>query len=568
MACSRVALALIAVLAVTPTASATVTVDLVAGPVPDLLIIQGDPVTPGTVEYFTYSVAVGDFDGDGVQDLAVSGASPGPGATSGAVYVFYGGPFTSPLEIDLGDPAASADLTIFATGSSADFFGYALAAGNIDGDGDDELFIGAPFATTVEGGFPPGGVVDVLLGPLATSGSRDVTSVSGEPDLQFQAVGGPSEGLGAALAVGDIDADGLDELLIGAPLTAGGAGSVYLIDFQEVSAPFVTLPPDMPTPGIETFSTGEPGAALGSALALGDLDDDGADDVIIGAPYFDGGKGKVYVISTGGGFFDFVAPDTETHLGFAVASGDVNGDGTSDIVIGAPGADASAPTRVDAGAVFVVLGPGAGGTLPGAAADITIYGAKGDPDATSNSPAPGLDSDDPGGLFGSAIAAGDIDGDGADDLVVGAPYEDGSTALYGGHAYSFTTLTGSTPIVIDIGVTPTAPVTKVIGAGGSIAVEDDELFGDFMGITVACGDFNDDGLADLIAGGVSDPFVGDKGKLALQLGTAASSAPKVPALSPGGVGLLLAILLGLGAVLLRRPRSSGTPEGRWIVPGR
>ena len=115
---------------------------------------------------------------------------------------------------------------------------------------------------------------------------------------------------------------------------------------------------------------------------------------------------------------------------------------------------------------------------------------------------------------------------------------------------------------------PTAPATTVIGAGGSVSVADPELFGDFMGITVACGDFNDDGFADLIAGGVSDPFVLDKGKLALQLGTAASSAPKVPALSPGGVGLLRAILLGLGAVLLRRPRSSGTPECRWIVPGR
>ncbi|MEE2665035.1 MAG: FG-GAP repeat protein [Myxococcota bacterium] len=178
--------------------------DLVAGPAPDLLIIQGDFVVPLKVEYFTYSVAVGDFDGDGVQDLAVSGASPGPGADSGAVYVFYGGPFTSPLVIDLGDPAASADLTIFAEGEAAPGFGYALAAGNIDGDGDDELFIGAPYATTADGFFPPGGVVVVLLGPLATSGSRDVTSPGGAPDLEFQAVGSASDGLGAALATGDI----------------------------------------------------------------------------------------------------------------------------------------------------------------------------------------------------------------------------------------------------------------------------------------------------------------------------------------------------------------------------
>ncbi|HJO23679.1 MAG: hypothetical protein QF890_16380 [Myxococcota bacterium] len=123
-------------------------------------------------------------------------------------------------------------------------------------------------------------------------------------------------------------------------------------------------------------------------------------------------------------------------------------------------------------------------------------------------------------------------------------------------------------MTIDLAVTPTAPVTTVIGAGGSIAVEDDDLFGDFMGITVACSDFNGDGFADLIAGGTSDPFVGDKGKLALQFGTAGSDAPGVPVLSPGSVVLLLAALLGLGAAFRLRPRlSSETAEGDSIYNG-
>lgn len=536
-------------------AAATVTVDLVAGPEPDLLIVQGDPVTPGTLEYFTYALAVGDFDGDGVSDLAVAGASPAPGFVSGAVYVFYGASFTPPITIDLADPAESADLTIVATGPAAEGFGTALASGNIDGDADDELFIGAFAATTADGmgGFPPAGVVDVLLGPLATSGIRDVTTVSGEPDLQFQGVGSPTDSLGAALATGDVDGDGFDELAIGAPLSSGGEGSVYLIDFQAGFGPFVTLPPAGPTPGIESFETAEPGAELGRALAMGDVDADGLEDVIIGAPFFDGGKGKVYVVNPVGGITEFVAPDVETHLGFSVASGDVDGDGASDIVIGAPGADASAPTRVDAGAVFVVLGPGASGTLPGPAADITIYGAKGDPDATSNSPAPGTDLDDPGGLLGTSVATGDIDGDGADDLVVGAPFEDGSTALYGGHAYSFTTLTASPPFVIDLALTPDAPTTKVIGTGGSVAVADPELFGDFMGRAVACGDFNGDGLADLIAGGVSDPAVMDTGKLALQLGVA--PPPPADSLPAAGVVLLFGLLLTMGLVMVRSPLS-------------
>jgi len=541
-------LALLFAMAAAP-AAGTVTVDLVAGPAPDLLVTQGDPVSPGMTEYFGWAMAVGDYDGDGTDDLAVSGASPTAGATSGAVYIFYGGPFVAPSEIDLSDPAVSADLTIFAAGSAAEGFGQALASGDIDADGDDELFIGAIYASTDDATFPPGGVVSVLLGPLATTGFRDVTSPSGEPELQYQAAGGPADSLGAALASGDVDADGFDELIIGAPTSAGGEGAVWLIDFQEAVAPFQLLPPDLPEPGISEFATGEAAAQLGRSVAVGDIDEDSADDVIVGAPFFDGGKGKVYVLSSDSGVLDFVTPDPGTHLGYRVAAGDVNGDGAADIVMGAPGADASAPVRMDAGAVYVVLGPGPGGVLPGATADITIIGAKGDPDGVSNSPAPGSDLDDPGGLFGSSIATGDMDRDGAADLVVGAPYEDGSTALYGGRAYALTGLNLlSTPATLDMGSAAT-PTTMIIGEGSTASVADPELFGDFMGFSAACGDFNGDGVADMIAAGVSDPFVLDKGKVALQLGI---PVPSVPALSSSSVGVLLLILLGLGALCAGR----------------
>jgi hypothetical protein len=291
------------------------------------------------------------------------------------------------------------DADAVLSGSSSSYLGWSVgAAGDLDADGLADFAIGACCGVQ-------GGVVYLFRGPASGLSSPS----------QADAVIGPSgdlDQLGRALAAGDIDGDGLDDLVVGARYAGGrvmtGAAYVFLAPFD---GPIAVA--DASTSIFGAAADDQLGAAVGG---VGDTDGDGYDDVLLGAPGFAAGG-----VETGAAFLfttlqtpRLTVADAEATLlgeqdsaaaGTAVAAaGDADGDGRPDLLVGAPG------QRDDwddvAGAAYVTFSP-VSGAVPLHSADRRLAA---DPDADQ---------------LGAAVAsAGDIDGDGLGDILVTAPYAD------------------------------------------------------------------------------------------------------------------------------------------------
>ncbi len=391
------------------------------------------------------AAAAGDVDGDGFADVIVGAplANPNLHADAGAAYVYSGATGAQLLRLD--GPASNDAL-----GSSV------AGAGDVDGDGFDDLIVGAPFAD-------PNGNKD--------SGSAFVFSgATGSLIWRFDGQASHDE-LGFSVAgAGDVDGDGVPDLIAGVPFRdpngrtdAGsarvfsGATGLQLLVFRGQAA----------------------SDNLGRAVAgAGDVDGDGLADLIVAAPFADPGglkdAGSAFVLSGAGGslIFQFDGQGAHDEFGFSVApAGDVDGDGVPDLAAGAPLADSNGKT--DSGAAFVFSGAtGAqvlrfNGLHGGDALGRSVAGtgdADGDgvPDLAAGAPfaAPGgrsnagsafLVSGATGGMvlqidgqaasdfLGTAVSgAGDADGDGLGDLVLGAPFASPGSLLFAGSAFVFT----------------------------------------------------------------------------------------------------------------------------------
>ncbi|HKB17184.1 MAG TPA: VCBS repeat-containing protein, partial [Planctomycetota bacterium] len=353
-----------------------------------LTLLQPVP-EPGAA--FGSSVAVGDVNGDGIDDLLVGAGltDMGTAANAGAAFVFFGPGLTSFLPLAQPVPEAGA------------FFGGALAAGDIDGDGIGDVVVGA-YGVDAGPVQQNAGAAFVFVGPgLGTV--LPLADPTPEYDARF----------GSAVAAGDVDGDGFGDVLVGEYYADQGllfnAGQVFAFLGPGLTT---VLPLADPTP----VDYG----AFGYSLAAGDLDGDGLDDLVVGSPL-----SWVAGIPSAGEALVFLGPGLTTVLplaqpvpaanaqfGTSVAIGDVDGDLSMDVVIGARLANAGGVAG--AGETFVLLGPGFSSSLPLLDPTPETYGG-----------------------FGRACAAGDVNGDGAADVAVGALDPGPLGTPSGGEAFLF-----------------------------------------------------------------------------------------------------------------------------------
>jgi hypothetical protein len=270
-----------------------------------------------------YSVApAGDVDQDGCADVLV-GAHwyDGENSGEGAAFLFMGSP--SGLK-------TQPDWSAYGGQTGASFGAAVSGAGDVNRDGYDDILVGAPYFDASQ---PDSGAVFLFFGSVdGLSTAADWTAESGQESALFGIAVG---------SAGDVNADGYADILIGAPQFANlqtGVGAAFAYLGSEDG------PGDVP---VWTAGFSQPDSAFGTAVgSAGDVNQDGYADVIVGAPHFsddqpDEGGVAVYLgglngLSASPSWMGF-GNKNDTWFGFAAASaGDVNRDGHSDVIVGAP----------------------------------------------------------------------------------------------------------------------------------------------------------------------------------------------------------------------------------------
>jgi hypothetical protein len=384
----------------------------------------------------------GDFNGDGRADLAIG--VPREDSSNGAVAVVYA--TASGLRVNGNQLWTQASPGISGV-REQDGFGWATATGDFDGDGYDDLAIGAPLETliinhagviifgrsAIVDGRLQAGAVNVLYGtPNGLSAQREQVWHQGRRGIK----GRPQTGdfFGAALAAGDFDGDGRDDLAIGAPGENKGAGAVHVL--RGASGGLSRIGDQLwlqSSSGVDDSS--ERGDGFGGALAAGNLGYSSKEaDLAVGIPGEDVGSvedaGAVAILhgQPDKGLTATIVPDRfvhqnaagvddaaerRDHFGAALAIGDFGRTAQGDLAVGVPGESLAFARQ---GAVQVLYGGSAGVDL----ADDQLWsagagGLAGAPQAAAE--------------LGRALAAGDLNGSAYADLAIGVPYQrDGDLA--------------------------------------------------------------------------------------------------------------------------------------------
>ena len=373
-----------------------------------------------------YSVgSAGDVNGDGYDDLIVGAALADPnGNSSGASYIVFGkaSGFTANFNLSTLNGGNGFKLS---GGAASDKSGFSVAsAGDFNGDGFDDLIVGAPGAK-VGSAYGAGSAYIIYGKASGFAANFSLSSLSGGNGFKLTGVVGADAAGTSVAAAGDVNGDGYDDVIVGAPW-AGGTGGSYVV-FGKASgfgASFALSTLN----GSNGFKLSGVAASDRSGISVssaGDVNGDGFADLIVGAPDADphgSSSGTSYVLfgkasgfaanidlSTlnGSNGFRLTGAAASDSSGVSVSSaGDFNGDGVDDLVIGAARADSNGS---DSGTTYVIFG-----RTSGFSAEIDLSNL----DASTGFALKGGRAGEWSG--GSVASAGDVNGDGYDDLIIGA----------------------------------------------------------------------------------------------------------------------------------------------------
>lgn len=427
--------------------------------------------------------SAGDTNGDGYADVIIGARffdTPGPLglADAGSAFVFRG----SATGVADGNPATAFSTVRSTQGGSIFFtplFGESVGgAGDVNGDGLSDIIVGAP---SYDIPLVDTGAAFVFLG-------SSVGRITPETSAHRILDGGQA---GAAMgtvvgAVGDLDGDGYDDVFSGsAGATAGQVGEGALLLYRGGTN---GISDASETTAWARLESDQAGASLGLSVAsAGDVNADGFGDLVVGAPFYDDGQlgeGAAFVFHGSPGAFRPIGNPstaatilTSNHVGAffgrrVASAGDVNGDGYGDVVVGAPSYDDGV---VDQGAAFVFLGSATGV----ASGDLNAAHAR-------------FEGEQERAEFGVSVAsAGDVDGDGYGDVLVGAlRYDDGETDEGAAFLYR-----GSASGIASGG--PATAATKLTSDQGASSGFSSPYFSASLG---SAGDVNGDGFGDVVVG--------------------------------------------------------------------
>ncbi|GGM98165.1 hypothetical protein GCM10010967_34980 [Dyadobacter beijingensis] len=385
----------------------------------------------------------GDINADGYGDVLAGAPFYSQGQTEeGAAFLYFGSPK------GLGNKP-----TVIQSNQAYAHMGSAVAsAGDLDADGYADIAVGAPHYDKVQ--------ADV---GLTTIYSGSAFGINANPSAAIAGVQ-MNEEMGRSVAcVGDVNADGYADLMIGSRLQGKGPaneGVVYIYPGSQAG---------MGKKPLSTLKSGQANAYLGQSVAsAGDVDGDGVSDVVIGCHLYSHGQNNEGAVMIWHGTTSGPVPASalmvnqpESQFGYSVSgAGDIDGDGYDDIVVGAPRYDNG---QADEGAAFVFRGTANG---------------------IDSNPSNLLEADQADAAFGTSVsAAGDVDGNGYADLIVGAMHyhngqdEEGAAFVYLGSS------AGIQPIPIRL-------ESNVAGA--------------WYGCAVAhAGDLNADGFSEIVIGAMN-----------------------------------------------------------------